>query len=319
MDNTPTYEKDGKIVSSPIKGLTSNECIICRSTINVSKCSRCKLAHYCGPKCQKVHWKQGHRLICAVPVPASNSPQDLMKISKMTETFLDTKYSTRIKNLKKLYSESNHPLILDKLARAYSERAQSNEEKPDDLDNALALSRQAVAMHLNDEVFWPYGLEGKIHSTLTDAAGNHAVRLHQQKFPTSESIAADLTGFAKILPYLDESCCAYERIPKDEVSKYDRTRQCLRKIDHAGVSLHLLQADPENTEEWLRIKATACEALQISKGNSIDATTKSANLNYMFENLCLCFTVLEQLGYCSKDELAYAKSEAKRQKRRGSK
>jgi hypothetical protein len=38
-------------------------CLVCGSTTNVSKCSRCRKAYYCSAACQKEHW-QYHRHVC---------------------------------------------------------------------------------------------------------------------------------------------------------------------------------------------------------------------------------------------------------------
>ena len=29
-----------------------------------SRCARCKVVHYCGPACQRAHWKAGHKRTC---------------------------------------------------------------------------------------------------------------------------------------------------------------------------------------------------------------------------------------------------------------
>ena len=40
-----------------------NVCYVCRRPA-VSKCVRCKIAHYCGPVCQRKHWLAGHKRDC---------------------------------------------------------------------------------------------------------------------------------------------------------------------------------------------------------------------------------------------------------------
>jgi ankyrin repeat protein len=43
-------------------------CSCCKSQLsNVKKyykCSQCKLVYYCGPECQKQHWRNGHKEVC---------------------------------------------------------------------------------------------------------------------------------------------------------------------------------------------------------------------------------------------------------------
>jgi hypothetical protein len=45
----------------------SIRCFCCgetRSENDLSRCSGCRLAYYCNKKCQKKHWKNGHKKVC---------------------------------------------------------------------------------------------------------------------------------------------------------------------------------------------------------------------------------------------------------------
>jgi hypothetical protein len=37
---------------------------LCESCKSLNRCSRCKGAYYCGKKCQKMHWRKGHKVDC---------------------------------------------------------------------------------------------------------------------------------------------------------------------------------------------------------------------------------------------------------------
>jgi hypothetical protein len=38
------------------------------------KCSKCKLVYYCGPECQKQHWRNGHKEVCRALAPLLELP-----------------------------------------------------------------------------------------------------------------------------------------------------------------------------------------------------------------------------------------------------
>uniref|UniRef100_A0A7S3PTL4 MYND-type domain-containing protein n=1 Tax=Chaetoceros debilis TaxID=122233 RepID=A0A7S3PTL4_9STRA len=39
-------------------------CYICKATFHVKKCTRCKEVSYCSVRCQKEHWRNGHKEVC---------------------------------------------------------------------------------------------------------------------------------------------------------------------------------------------------------------------------------------------------------------
>lgn len=43
---------------------TSNSCAYCPNSNCQLRCSRCKIAYYCSPECQKMHWCNGHKDVC---------------------------------------------------------------------------------------------------------------------------------------------------------------------------------------------------------------------------------------------------------------
>merc|ERR1712216_401946 len=60
---------DGPTTPPGVNGGTQT-CSYCESVIQVrpvQKCSRCKEARYCGEKCQRAHWKAGHKNTCTPP------------------------------------------------------------------------------------------------------------------------------------------------------------------------------------------------------------------------------------------------------------
>lgn len=56
----------------PIIVARATQCLVCGSSQNVSKCSRCRLAFYCSAACQKEHWPH-HRVVCK-PQPRDMKP-----------------------------------------------------------------------------------------------------------------------------------------------------------------------------------------------------------------------------------------------------
>ncbi|MES1912403.1 MAG: hypothetical protein MHM6MM_004684 [Cercozoa sp. M6MM] len=58
-----TVFRDTAVVSYPIK--RSTHCARCLAETRVYNCKRCKIAHYCGRKCQKLDWPQ-HKLECSI-------------------------------------------------------------------------------------------------------------------------------------------------------------------------------------------------------------------------------------------------------------
>jgi hypothetical protein len=56
----------------PIIVARATQCLVCGSSQNVSKCSRCRLAFYCSAACQKEHWPY-HRVVCK-PQPRDMKP-----------------------------------------------------------------------------------------------------------------------------------------------------------------------------------------------------------------------------------------------------
>ena len=61
------YDYDGEFEETNVihvPPMTSKCCYICKATFYVKKCTRCKVVYYCGVKCQKEHWRQGHKEVC---------------------------------------------------------------------------------------------------------------------------------------------------------------------------------------------------------------------------------------------------------------
>ena len=51
---------------------SSSVCARCGATppqLRLKRCARCRAARYCGPECQRAHWREGHRAVCAPPPP----------------------------------------------------------------------------------------------------------------------------------------------------------------------------------------------------------------------------------------------------------
>ncbi|KAK0486653.1 hypothetical protein EDD18DRAFT_1360662 [Armillaria luteobubalina] len=61
------YEADGSVTFEKNVVIASDACAACeKRDMRLQKCSRCKKVSYCGPECQKAHWKK-HKPVC---VPA---------------------------------------------------------------------------------------------------------------------------------------------------------------------------------------------------------------------------------------------------------
>jgi hypothetical protein len=56
---------DAKRLVDEMEKLIGSKCANCRKeAVELHYCSRCKGAMYCGPHCQKLHWKAGHKMDC---------------------------------------------------------------------------------------------------------------------------------------------------------------------------------------------------------------------------------------------------------------
>lgn len=45
-----------------------NYCLWCASSERLRVCNNCHWARYCGARCQRAHWRAGHRTMCNVPL-----------------------------------------------------------------------------------------------------------------------------------------------------------------------------------------------------------------------------------------------------------
>ncbi|KAK0472166.1 hypothetical protein IW261DRAFT_1665844 [Armillaria novae-zelandiae] len=61
------YEADGRVTFERNVVIASDACAACeKRDMKLQKCGRCKKVSYCGPECQRAHWKK-HKPVC-VPV-----------------------------------------------------------------------------------------------------------------------------------------------------------------------------------------------------------------------------------------------------------
>ena len=60
-------ERDARMIMQQIEGSCKSSCAQCNksaSMATLTRCAKCKLAHYCGKQCQTAHWKAGHKKDC---------------------------------------------------------------------------------------------------------------------------------------------------------------------------------------------------------------------------------------------------------------
>lgn len=90
----------------------NNQCAVCFSP-TTTRCSKCKLVHYCSAKCQFAHWRQGHKDKCHPPGTARQSQADNLEC-----------------DIGKKVVEPDHCGINDEKSRIGSPEDRTSSEKP---------------------------------------------------------------------------------------------------------------------------------------------------------------------------------------------
>jgi len=142
------------IISSPAMGLVlmenarNNYCHTCLSLLkkNKSRCSRCKIAHYCSRECQVKAWKYGHKYTCKLWKEKKLFDNDIMDVDLLVQVVLkicagDVKDTSSSSNNTIKKSEVTGSMAPDKLKDiTESQEALQWKEKEDQINREAFLS-----------------------------------------------------------------------------------------------------------------------------------------------------------------------------------